>query len=294
MNFLHYPVMNKEIVNILAGSFKDLFIDCTIGMGGHSYYILKDIKNSKVIAIDVDDESIKQAKINLKEFSNRVTYFRFNYVDLFQKIDLFNKKVSGILIDPGISMFQLRSEKRGFSHNIDSYLDMRKDKTQRLTAYDVINSFKEDQLIKIFESYGEVKKARELSKAIIEKRLFGCIKTTFDLKKIIERIYGNRLKKGKVHPAAKVFQALRIFVNREFKGVENFLKEIPNYLNSGAKIFFLTYHSIEDRLVKKKFNFLEEEMKIRILKPFPMFPSEAEIIKNPTSKSAKLRVAEVI
>ncbi len=294
MNFLHYPVMNKEIVNILSNSLQGIFIDCTVGMGGHSYYILQGLKDSKVIAIDIDDESIKQAEINLKEFEDGVTFFRFNYIDLFEKIDFFNKSVSGILIDPGISMFQLKSEERGFSHNIDSYLDMRKDKTQKLTAYCVINSFKENQLIKIFKEYGEVKKAEELSKAIIEKRLFGAIRTTFGLKEIVEKIYGKRLKKGKVHPAAKVFQALRIFVNRELEGVESFLKKIPDYLNSGVRIIFLTYHSIEDRLVKKTFNFLEREMKLKIIKPFPMFPSEAEITVNPASRSAKLRVAEVI
>lgn len=294
MNFLHYPVMNKEVVDIFSKTGKELFIDCTVGMGGHSYHILRNFKNSKIIAIDCDRRSLEMAKKNLKEFGERVCFHRFNYIEFFKKTNFLNRKVSAILVDPGISSYQLKDKNRGFSHSIDSRLDMRKDEASELTAFDVINSFSERQLTEIFTEYGEVKKAEELSKEIIERRLFGVIDSTLKLREIIEKIYKWKPIKGKIHPAAKVFQALRIFVNKELEGVEIFLKKIPEYFNSGTRIIFLSYHSIEDRIVKKTFRYLCKIMKAKIIKPFPGFPSKNEIMINHSSRSAKLRAVEVL
>ena len=294
MEFLHYPVMNKEVIDIFSQTEKEIFIDCTTGMGGHSYYILKNFKNTRIIAIDLDEDSINKAKINLKEFGDRVNFYQFNFIDLFDKEIFDEGKISGILIDPGISTYQLMRQNRGFSHQQNAPLDMRKDPSIEITAHDIIHSFKEKQLIDIFVTYGEVNRARELAKKIIEKRLFNSIDSTSKLREIIERVYQWKPRKGKVHPAAKVFQALRIFINRELEGIGDFLKKMPQVLNSGCRVVFLTYHSIEDRIVKQTFGFLQKMEKVKILKPFPAFPSENEVKINPSSRSAKLRAVEVL
>lgn len=294
MRFLHYPVMNEEIITIFADTEKKLFIDCTVGLGGHSYCMLKAFPHSQVIGVDVDGASLKKARIFLKEFSKRIHFFQIDFIDLFKNIDFFNLEVSGILIDPGLSMFQIKEQRKGFSHNIDSILDMRKNPSLKLTAREVVNSFTEAQLSEIFNRYGELENAHILAKRIIERRLFGSLDTSFQLKEIVEQVYGKARKKGKIHPAAKVFQALRIFVNRELEGIDLFLENLPKYLKKGARIVYLTYHSLEDRIVKKVFTRLQNDNKVRILKPFPMFPSNREIARNPASRSAKLRAGEVM
>jgi len=292
----HYPIMNKEIIEIFAKTDKERFLDCTLGMGGHSYYIMSAFKNTKVVGIDIDSESIDRAKINLEKFGNRIEYYNLNYTEIFRNTELLSKKFSGILVDPGISMYQLKKENRGFSHNINSPLDMRKDRNSenyKETAYDVINSYSESKLSEIFNLYGDIKNARSLSKKIIEKRLFEKIDTTFKLKTLVEKTLGFP-QRGRAHPAARVFQALRIYVNGELEGFENFIRKIPEYLKQGGVIFLLTFHSIEDRIVKTTLNLLKEAGKVRILKPFPMVPTNEEIEENSASAPAKLRVAEVL
>lgn len=293
MRFLHYPVMNREIITVFADSGKQVFIDCTVGLGGHSYHMLKAFPCSRVIAIDVDEVSLKKARIFLKKFSNRVRFLQIDFVDIPKLIDFSGLDVSGVLIDPGLSMFQIKEQEKGFSHSIDSKLDMRKNSALPLTAGDVVNTFTETRLSEIFTRYGELKNTHKLAKRIIETRLFSSIKTSFQLKEIVEQVYGKAQKKGKIHPAAQVFQALRIFVNRELTGIDQFLLNLPKYLNKGARIVYLTYHSLEDRIVKQAFIRLKNDSRIRIIKPFPMFPSEQEILRNPPSRSAKLRAVEV-
>ena len=294
MEFLHYPVMNKEIIDVFDHTDKNTFVDCTIGPGGHSYHILKHFEDSKIIAIDVDGESLKKAEANLKGFGDRIRFYQFNFIHLFDRINGLKENVSGILIDPGISTYQLKQKNRGFSHSIDSPLDMRKDSATELTAYEVINSFKGDQLIEIFEMYGEVRNAGELAKKIIERRLFHPIDTTFKLREIVEHVYRWKHRKGKIHPAAKVFQAIRIFVNKELEGIGDFLKKLPDCLKAGARVVHLTYHSIEDRIVKKMFGLLQNQARVKVIKPFPAFPSKSEIAANPPSRSSKLRAVEVL
>jgi len=296
MDKTHYPIMNKEIVEMFGKTDRELFVDCTLGMGGHSYHILNNYENTSLIGLDIDTESLQKAKINLSKYKNRVKYYNIDYMDVFQKIDFSNQKISAILVDPGISMYQLKNEDRGFSHNINSPLDMRKNQQSekfKITAYDVINTYSEKQLTDIFVTYGEVKRAAVLSKKIIETRLFGKIDTTFKLKKLIEKILGFPVK-GRSHPAARVFQALRIYVNRELEGFENFIKKTPNYLIKGGKIALLSFHSIEDRMVKKTLNELSDNGVVRLMKPYPMVPNELEIKENSASAPAKLRLAEVL
>jgi len=172
MNFLHYPVMNKEVLEIFQGSAKKLFVDCTVGGGGHSYHLLSTFTASRVIAVDQDEESIALARENLKAFGRRVSFHLGSFGNLFENFDCWKLAVSGILVDPGISTVQLKKSQRGFSHTVDGPLDMRKDRHASLTAAEVLNTFSQDRLAEIFFQYGEVAEARRLAKKIIEKRLF--------------------------------------------------------------------------------------------------------------------------
>lgn len=293
MNFLHYPVMNKEVLELFQGSAKKLFVDCTTGAGGHSFHILSAFATSRIIAIDQDEESIALAKENLKIFGRRVRFHLGSFCDLFEQFDCRKLAVSGILVDPGISTVQLKKSQRGFSHTLDGPLDMRKDLSVALTAADVLNSFSEEKLAEIFMRYGEVAEARRLAKKIIEKRLFVPWQSTVQLRLLIEEVFHWRPRPGLLHPAAKVFQALRIFINHELDGIDSWLGKIPASLRAGGRVVFITYHSLEDRLVKKGFQRLQQMKQVELIRPFPRFPSREELTLNPASRSAKMRALEV-
>jgi 16S rRNA (cytosine1402-N4)-methyltransferase len=294
MNWQHYPVMNREVIGIFGKTGREWFIDCTLGMGGHTRCLLESFEDSRVLGLDMDEQSLARAKTNLAEFGDRVEYHRLNFTRLFSHLDLSGKEISGILVDPGISISQLKDPGRGFSHSIDAPLDMRKDRQSSLSAHDVINTYSEKELTRLFETYGEMPGAGKLAKKIIETRLFGPIDTTLKLTEIVEKFYGWKPKRGKTHPAANLFQALRIEVNKELEGIDEFIREVPNYLKRGARIVFLTFHSVEDRMVKRAFNDLKSVNKIAVIKPFPAFPTESEVGENLPSRSVKLRAGEVL
>ena len=293
MNFLHYPVMNKEVLDIFQGSAKKLFVDCTVGGGGHSHRLLTAFPDARIIAVDQDEESLALARKNLQDFGRRVRYHSGTFIDLFEKFDCRKLAVSGILVDPGISTVQLKNSPRGFSHTVDGPLDMRKDQRTALTAAEVLNSFSEEKLAGIFSRYGELAEAGRLAKKIIEKRLFARLQSTVQMRLLVEEVTRWRPRPGSVHPAAKVFQALRIYINRELEGIEAWLEKIPAHLRAGGRVVFITYHSLEDRLVKKGYQRLRQAGKVTLLRPFPCFPSDEEIARNPASRSAKLRALEV-
>ena len=293
MNFLHYPVMNKEVLEIFQATGKKTFVDCTVGGGGHSHHILSVFPEASVIAIDQDSESLALARKNLQSFGKRVSFHLGTFISLFEDFDCRRLAVSGILVDPGISTVQLKNDQRGFSHTLDGPLDMRKNLNSSLTAAEILNSFSEDKLADIFSSYGEVSNAKRLSKAIIEKRLFTPWRSTVQLRRLVEDLNHWRPRPGLGHPAAKVFQALRIFVNNELDGIGSWLAKIPLHLRSGSRVVFITYHSLEDRLVKRAFQQLQRLQKVELLRPFPAFPSRAEVEENLASRSAKLRALEV-
>jgi 16S rRNA (cytosine1402-N4)-methyltransferase len=293
MNFLHFPVMNKEVLEIFSGTRKKLFVDCTVGGGGHSHHILVAFPQSRVIALDQDGESLDLARKNLLRFGDRVRFHQGSFIDLFESFDCRRLDVSGVLVDPGISTVQLKENRRGFSHSLDGPLDMRKDQGSSPTAADVLNTFSEEKLADIFSRYGEVSNSRRLAKAIIEKRLFAPWNSTVQLRLLVEHLAHWRPRRGLVHPAAKVFQALRIFVNRELEGLEPWLEKIPGHLPSGSRMVFLTYHSLEDRMVKHVFQQLQRREQAKLLRPFPATPSSIELEENLASRSAKLRALEV-
>jgi 16S rRNA (cytosine1402-N4)-methyltransferase len=285
--------MNKEVLDIFQGSAKKLFVDCTVGGGGHSHRLLTAFPDARIIAVDQDEESLALARKNLQDFGRRVRYHSGTFIDLFEKFDCRKLAVSGILVDPGISTVQLKNSPRGFSHTVDGPLDMRKDQRTALTAAEVLNSFSEEKLAGIFSRYGELAEAGRLAKKIIEKRLFARLQSTVQMRLLVEEVTRWRPRPGSVHPAAKVFQALRIYINRELEGIEAWLEKIPAHLRAGGRVVFITYHSLEDRLVKKGYQRLRQAGKVTLLRPFPCFPSDEEIARNPASRSAKLRALEV-
>jgi len=293
MNFQHYPVMNREVLEIFAGTQKKLFVDCTVGGGGHSHRILDAFPESRLIALDLDGESLALARENLSEFGERARFHQGTYLSLFEDFDCRRLGVSAVLVDPGISTVQLQDGRRGFSHSQDGPLDMRKDAASGSTAADVLNTFPEERLAEIFSRFGEVPNARRLAKAVIEKRLFAPWSSTAQLRRLVEDLSHWHPRPGRVHPAAQVFQSLRIFVNRELEGLEEWLAKIPGQLSAGSRVVFLTYHSLEDRLVKRGFQQLQRQEKAVLLRPFPARPGLDEVEENLASRSAKLRALEV-
>jgi len=290
----HYPVMNKEVLSVLKGSEGILFLDCTVGMGGHASMILDRFPESRLIAVDADCESMEIAKKNLAGFGDRVTFICDRFGNVPARDDVDWGKISGVLVDPGLSLYQIKSSGRGFSHSENSRLDMRKAAGEGVSAQEVVNTFSEKELTDIFGRYGEIRNAGAFAKRIIERRLFEKINTSDQLRKISEDFFGWRPKKGRTHPAAKVFQALRIYVNRELEGIDDFLEDISSRLKTGARIVFLTFHSLEDKLIKTVFRKLKQAGVVKIIKPFPMIASGEEININNPSRSARLRAVEVL
>ncbi len=294
MNFRHYPVMSNEVLEVFAGTAKKLFVDCTVGGGGHSHRILSAFPQARLIALDQDEESLELARATLAGFAARVEFRHGSYLSLFDELDCKKLGVSGVLVDPGISMVQLKDGRRGFAHSLEGPLDMRKDPAAGgETAADVLNGWGEERLADLFARYGEVLYSRRLAKAVVEKRLFAPWRTTGELRRLVEGLTHWRPRAGSVHPAAQVFQALRIAVNRELDGLASWLERIPAQLPAGSRVAFLTYHSLEDRLVKRAFQEMKRRERAVLLRPFPGRPGAGEVAENLASRSAKLRALEV-
>ncbi len=289
----HVPVLLDEVVSFLAPKPNQNFVDATVGDGGHARAILeKTSPNGKLIAIDRDIDSIIRAKSNLKEFGDRVLFINDSFGNLSKiaeriKIDF----IYGIIFDFGMSTNQLENSGRGFSFQKDEILDMRFDIKNPLTAEDVINDYSETQLVALFKKFGEEPKAKVIAKAIVASRKNQRIKTTKNLVKIIEKVVRRH---GKLNPATLVFQAIRIEVNQELVEIEKALTFIPEILLSGGKAAFISFHSLEDRLIKNWSRGLDKKNIIKILNKKPITASAEEIKINSKSRSAKLRIIEKI
>ncbi len=288
----HFPVLLEESVSLLTENRGKIYVDATVGLGGHSYEILKRNPDAFLIGIDKDPYALDKAKERLKEFEGRFALYQADYKD----IDLVLKEegieaVDGILMDLGVSMLQLKTPERGFSFMAEAPLDMRMNPDQRLTAYDVVNRYKEKDLARIIKEYGEERFAYRIAKAIVSYRRKKPIETTKELAQIVE----NAVPKGfykKIHPATKTFQAIRIEVNKELEHLKEALLKIPHLLNPKGRVAIISFHSLEDRLVKHAFRNFEKEGLLKVITKKPITPSEEEIKLNPPSRSAKLRVAE--
>ena len=294
--FKHFPVMSKEATDALNCTDGKIYIDATLGGGGYSALILEKAgEKSRLLAFDVDDDAVSFAKEKLKNYKN-LTIIKDSHVNIKNHLKELNiEKISGgIVYDFGASFHQLTDDKRGFSFQKDAFLDMRFDKDSDFSAYDVVNTYKEADFVRIFSEYGEERFSKRIARAIVEKRKKTKINTTFELVNIILEA-APRIK-SKIHPATRVFQAIRIEVNHELENIKNSLENILPFLEEGAIISAVTFHSAEDRIVKNFFRNNSEKAggKLKILTKKPICATAEEIKINPPSRSAKLRYAQVI
>jgi 16S rRNA (cytosine1402-N4)-methyltransferase len=283
----HLPVLLEEVMDYLDIKREGIYVDCTLGLGGHALEIVKRNPKASLIGFDIDEMSLLKAKEKLGPYADRVMLYHsdFRYIpDL--KIDFSN--IRGILLDLGISSFQLDSPERGFSFNQEGPLDMRMDLRNKISAYKIINKYPEHRLAQIFREYGELRQARRLGKEIVSIRKSEKIETTTQLRRIVERICGWRPQPGKIHPAAKVFQALRIEVNQELKSLSGFLERITQIIPKKAHITAIKHTFVNLATSENSHSFL------KILTKKPVTPSQEEIAINFRSRSAKLRAAERI
>ena len=289
----HFPVMVNEIISFIKPMNNGIYLDCTFGQGGYTKAIFKKSEKANVIAIDQDSA----AEFFGKEISRKFKKNFFFFCNKFSEIDTVLKNVSqehfdGILLDLGMSNTQLNNPSRGFSFEKDGPLDMRMDfKNNKLTAKEIINNYSEKDLANIFYYYGEERNSKKIARQIINSRLKKPIHTTSELSKIIRKVNFDKFK----NPSTRVFQALRIYVNDELNELEYFLNKSINILKSNGRIAIISFHSLEDRIVK---NFIKKQSglsgQLRIITKKPIVPSRSEVEINSRSRSAKLRVAEKI
>jgi len=287
---MHIPVLKKEVLEYLDPKANENFIDGTIGEAGHTIEILeKNGPAGKVLGIDRDANQIENSKLRLTEFGERAILLCDTYSNLAEIIKKANfSKVDGILLDLGYSSWHLEKSARGFSFSKNEPLDMRYNERNDLTAEKIVNEYLESEIERILREYGEEKFARQIAKKIVEQRKIKRIKTTFELKDIIERAI--RFHFGKINPATRSFQAIRIATNRELDNLVDFLPQAISALNSGGRLAIISFHSLEDRIVKNFFNDEFKKGTIKILTKKPIIATNEEILNNPRSRSAKLRV----
>ncbi|PZV14197.1 MAG: 16S rRNA (cytosine(1402)-N(4))-methyltransferase [Pseudanabaena sp.] len=283
--FHHVPVLAEQAIAGLEIISDGVYLDCTVGGGGHSSLILRSAENVHLVAIDRDEMAIAAANKKLQDFQSQVTFWRGNFCEYKPSIDL---HFDGILADLGVSSTQFDVAERGFSFRESGDLDMRMDNRQTLTAAEIINHYKEVELADIFFKLGEERLSRRIARQIVEKRPF---KTTLELANAISACVPASYRHGRIHPATRTFQALRIAVNRELESLEKWLAVAPNWLRNGGKIAVITFHSLEDRIVKHTFR---EDDRLQVITKKVIIASDEEIRANPRARSAKLRIAQRI
>lgn len=285
-SFAHTPVLSRELITGLAIQPGGDYLDLTVGGGGHSRLILTAAANTRVLAIDQDAQALNAARQALAEFGDRVCFWHGN----FASFDPGSRRFNGILADLGVSSAQFDQPERGFSFRHDAPLDMRMDERQPLTAADLVNQASETELADIFYHYGEERFSRRIARRLVEQRPF---QTTGQLAAaVVQAMPGaSRSSKHRIHPATRVFQALRIAVNQELAALDALLVRVPHWLQLGGRVGIISFHSLEDRRVKYAFR---EAPQLRILTKKPIGPQPDEIMDNPRARSAKLRLAERI
>ena len=302
----HKPVLFDEVMDNIITDGDAVYVDCTLGGGGHTQGILENSsENSDVIAIDQDIQAIEFAKKRLEKFGNKLQIFQDNFRNVDTVVYLAGfEKVDRILMDIGVSSNQLDNLERGFSYRYDAKLDMRMDINLKISAYEVVNDFSEKEIADIIYKYGEEPKSRKIAKNIVEYRKNKKIETTLELSEIIIKSIGKSMKK---HPSKRTFQAIRIFVNKELEVLEEALDKAVNLLNNNGKLLVITFHSLEDRMVKEKFREYENpctcppEIPVcvcnkkslgKVITKKPIIAKESELNENNRAHSAKLRIFE--
>lgn len=309
MEFKHKSVLLNETIDGLNIKPDGIYVDGTLGGGGHAYEVCRRLgEKGSIIGIDQDAAAIEAASARLKDFGEKVTIVRSNYCDMKSKLhELGIDKVDGIVLDLGVSSYQLDTAERGFSYREDAPLDMRMDTRQKMTARDIVNDYTEADLYRVIRDYGEDKFAKNIAKHIVQARAVKPVETTAELSEIIRASIPMKFQKKSGHPAKRTFQAIRIELNRELDVLRDSLDDMIDLLNQGGRLCIITFHSLEDRIVKSAFRKNEnpctcppdfpvcvcgKKSKGSIITKKPILPSEEELEYNSRSKSAKLRIFE--
>lgn len=307
MEFIHKSVLLDECIESLNIRPDGIYVDGTLGGAGHSLEIVKKLTTGKLVAFDQDMDAIENAKVKLKDYMENVVLIHSNFENLDEKLKEYGIfSIDGILLDLGVSSYQLDTPQRGFSYMHDAPLDMRMDKSLNESAYDIINYYSEEALDKIIRDYGEENWHNRIAKFIIEKRTEKPIETTFELVDVIKAAVPKKARDESLHPAKRTFQAIRIAVNRELDVIEKVINEASDNMNKGGVISIITFHSLEDRIVKNVFKDLSQGCKcppefpicncnikptLKIINKKPIISSKEELEENPRARSAKLRCA---
>ena len=309
MEFKHKSVLLNETIDGLNIKPDGIYVDGTLGGGGHAYEVCRRLgEKGSIIGIDQDAAAIEAASARLKDFGEKVTIVRSNYCDMKSKLhELGIDKVDGIVLDLGVSSYQLDTAERGFSYREDAPLDMRMDTRQKMTARDIVNDYTEADLYRVIRDYGEDKFAKNIAKHIVQARAVKPVETTAELSEIIRASIPMKFQKKSGHPAKRTFQAIRIELNRELDVLRDSLDDMIDLLNPGGRLCIITFHSLEDRIVKSAFRKNEnpctcppdfpvcvcgKKSKGSLITKKPILPSEEELEYNSRSKSAKLRIFE--
>lgn len=309
MEFKHISVLLDECIEGLNIKPDGIYVDGTLGGAGHSSHIVEKLNNNgRLIGIDQDQEAITAATKKLKKYEKSVDIIHNNYVNLLQVLFNLNiKSVDGILLDLGVSSYQLDNKDRGFSYRFDSSLDMRMDTRNELTARDIVNNYSEGELFRVIRDYGEDKFAKNIAKHIVMARAEKPIETTFELNDVIKAAIPAKFRADGGHPSKRTFQALRIECNRELEVLKEAIDQMIDALNPGGRLCIITFHSLEDRIVKTAFKNAQDpctcppsfpvcvcgkKSKGKVVTRKPILPSDEELEGNPRSKSAKLRIFE--
>ncbi|MBO4897258.1 MAG: 16S rRNA (cytosine(1402)-N(4))-methyltransferase RsmH [Clostridia bacterium] len=306
MGFKHVTVLKDETIRNVLLNKNGIYVDLTLGGGGHSAEILKS--GASLIGIDKDEDALKAAGKRLSEISDKYTLVKSDFKNIKKVLsDLNIEKVDGIIADLGVSSYQLDTPERGFSYMQDAPLDMRMDKQAPLTAYEVVNGYSEKDLERIIKAYGEERWAKRIAAFIADKRKTKGIETTGELVSVIKAAVPKGARQDGPHPAKRTFQAIRIEVNGELEILENTIKDAADVIKTGGRIGIITFHSLEDRIVKNTYAALAKgctcpkefpvcvcggKPKLKIITRKPIVPSDEELSENPRSRSAKLRIAE--
>ena len=309
MKFNHTSVLLQETIDGLNIRPDGVYVDGTLGGGGHSYEIASRLSDrGQLIGIDQDEAAITAAGERLKEFGDRVIIVRSNYRNtksILQSLQI--EKIDGMMLDLGVSSYQLDTEERGFSYRYDAPLDMRMDKRQTLTARDIVNGYSEMELFRVIRDYGEDKFAKNIAKHIVAARQQSPIETTGRLNEIIKAAIPAKMRAEGGHPSKRTYQAIRIECNKELEVLRDSLEELIGLLNPGGRLCIITFHSLEDRIIKKTLQELStgctcppnfpvcvcgKKPKMKLVGRKPIVAGEAELVYNPRARSAKLRVAE--
>jgi 16S rRNA (cytosine1402-N4)-methyltransferase len=291
----HVPVLLDEALEFLDAGRPGTYIDATLGLGGHALALLERNPHARLVGLDKDGLALEAVREKLIPFADRVRIYQADFKGLLE-LDLSFADVRGVLFDLGMSSFQLDSPERGFSYTLDGPLDMRMDLRSRFTAARAIEEYSEARLAELLQEYGELHQARPLAREIVRRRKIRKFETTADLRRLVEEVTRWHPQPGKLHPAAKVFQALRIEVNQELAGLPELFRELVRKVRPSTRIVAISFHSLEDRIVKHTFIELASARVasplLRILTPKPVTPADEETARNSRARSAKLRAAE--